>query len=52
MVVKNRLDDSWLNCTPTVVLKDYKKTGCLLAKEMYDLIEKANFFEQLEVDDD
>jgi hypothetical protein len=37
---------------PTAVLKDYIKIECLLAKENYDLIEEADFFEQLEVDDD
>jgi hypothetical protein len=40
-----------LNCTPTTVLKDYIKIECFLAEENYDLIEEADFFEQLEVDD-
>jgi hypothetical protein len=52
MVVKNWHDDPQLNCMPTIVLKDYMKVECALVEKNYDLIEKINFFEQLEVDDD
>jgi hypothetical protein len=51
MVVKNWPNDSWLNCMPTAALKDYIKIECFLVEENYDLIEEADFFEQLEVDD-
>jgi hypothetical protein len=44
--------DPWLNCTPIIVLKDYMKVEYALAEENYDLIEKVEFFEHLEVDND
>ncbi len=52
MVVKKWSDDSRLNYTPIAYLKDYIKTKGLLAEQNYDLIEEADFFEHLEVDDD
>ncbi len=51
MVVKNWLDDPWLNCTPTTALKDYMKIECLIVENKYDLMEEVDFFKQLEVDD-
>jgi hypothetical protein len=49
---KSRVDDPWLNYTPIIALKDYMKVECVLTEENYDLIEEADFFEQLEFDDD
>ncbi len=37
---------------PILALKDYMKAGCVIVKENFNLIEEADFFEQLEVDDD
>ncbi len=51
MVVKNWPDDPQLNCTPTIILKDYMKAECFLVEKNYGLIEKVDFFKQLEVDD-
>ncbi len=51
MVVKNWLDDPRLNCTPTTTFKDVMKIECLLVEDNYDLIEEADFFKELEVDD-
>ncbi len=51
MVVKNWPNDPWLNCMPIVTLEDYMKTKCVLVEENYDLIEEANFFEELKIDD-
>jgi hypothetical protein len=45
MVVKNWHNDRQLNCTPTVVLEDYMKVKCFLAKENYDLIKEIGSFE-------
>jgi hypothetical protein len=51
-VVKNWPDDPSLNCKPNVNLKEYFKKEDSLTKENYDLLEEANFFEQLQVDND
>jgi hypothetical protein len=48
---KNWLDDPQLNCTSTTAFKDSMKIECLLIEDNYDLIEEADFFKQLEVDD-
>jgi hypothetical protein len=40
-----------LNCTPNADLKDYTKIKCILVKKNYELIEKFENFEKLEVDE-
>lgn len=49
---KNWHDDSQLNYTPTTTPKDYKKIECAIAKKNYNLIEEADFLEQLHIGDD
>ncbi len=51
MVVKNWPNDSWLNCTPILAFQNYMKIEYSLVEENCDLIEKINFFEELQVDD-
>jgi hypothetical protein len=51
-MVKNWPDDPCHNYKPNVVLKEYLKEEDSLAKENYDLLEEADFFEQLQVDND
>ncbi len=45
MVVKNWPNDSCLNCTPNVYVKDYMKAKAILTKENYYLIIKVEYFE-------
>ncbi len=47
MVVKNQLDDPCYNCKPNTYLKEYFKKEDFLGEKNYELLEKANFFEQL-----
>ncbi len=49
---KNWLNDPQLNYKPIPALKDYMKAECVIVKEIFNSIEEADFFEQLEVDDD
>ncbi len=51
-VVKNWPNGPCHNCKPNVDLKEYCKEEDSLAMENYDSFEKANFFEQLQVDND
>jgi hypothetical protein len=51
MVVKNWPNDSRLNCTPILAFQNYMKIEYSLVEENCDLIEKINFFEELQVDD-
>ncbi len=51
IVVKNWLNDSCLNCTPNVHVKVYE-ANAILAKENYQLINKVEYFEELQVDRD
>ncbi len=51
LVVKKWVDDLQLNCTPIIALKDYMKVEYSLNKENYNLIKKASFLEQLQIDD-
>jgi hypothetical protein len=41
-----------LNYTPTTTPKDYNKIECALIEKNYNLIEEADFFEQLLIGDD
>jgi hypothetical protein len=52
IVVKNWLDDPHHNCKPNANLKEYLKEEDFLVKDNYDLVEEADFFEQLQVDND
>ncbi len=52
IVVKNWLDDPHHNCKPNANLKEYLKEEDSLVKDNYDLVEEADFFEQLQVDND
>ncbi len=51
-MVKNWLDDPCHSYKPNVDIKEYLKEEDSLAEENYDLLEKADFFEQLQVDND
>jgi len=48
-IVKNWLDDPQVNCMPHKTMKDYLKS---LVDDNYELIEKAKYFEDLNVDGD
>jgi hypothetical protein len=52
IVVKNWPNDPRHNCKPNADLKEYLKKEDSLAEENYDLFEKADVFEQLQVDND
>jgi hypothetical protein len=41
-----------MNCTPNVELKDYLKVEVGLIENNYELIEKVEYFEKLQVDED
>ncbi len=51
LVIKKWLDDLQLNCTLTIALEDYMKVEYSLNKEIYNLIKKARFLEQLQIDE-
>ncbi len=51
-MVKNWLDDLSANCKPNPNSKQYLKVEESLAKQNYNLIEKHNFWKELEGDDD
>jgi hypothetical protein len=51
-MVKNQLDDPYLNCSQHKDLTNFLKVEFTLAKDIYDLIEESNYFEQLELDND
>jgi len=40
-IVKNGLDDPWVNCMPKKTMKDYLKVERFLVDDNYELIEKA-----------
>jgi len=40
---KSKLDDPWLNCTPTIALKDYMKVECVLATVGKILVSRTRF---------
>jgi hypothetical protein len=48
-IVKNWLDDPRVNCMPSKTMKDYLKS---LVDDNYELIEKVEYFGDLNVDDD
>jgi hypothetical protein len=50
--VKNWHDDPCMNCMPNKNMKDYLKARGYLVHENYELIEKAEIFEILNVDGD
>jgi hypothetical protein len=52
MMVKNWPDDQCHNWKPNVNLKEYFKEEDSFVEENYDLLEEADFFEQLQVDND
>ncbi len=41
-----------LNCTPNVNLKDYVKAKIGLGQDNYEFIEEAEYFEEMQVDED
>ncbi len=47
-MMKNWLDDSCTNCKPNSDFKQYLKANESLVEENYNLIEKHNFFEELQ----
>ncbi len=49
MVVKSWPNDLCWNCTPNVYVKDYMKAKAILTKENYQLINKVEYFEKLQV---
>jgi hypothetical protein len=51
-VVKNWLDNPCSNCSQHKDLIDFLKVQSIFTKDNYDLIEKSNYFEQLELDKD
>ncbi len=51
-IVKNWPDDPQMNCAWYKDMKDFMTIETSLAEDNYDLIEKACFFEQLELDGD
>ncbi len=51
-IINNWPNDLHLNCTPNVDLKDYSKAEIGLVKDNYELIEKVEYFEELQIDED
>ncbi len=51
-IINNSFDDLCMNCTPNVELKDYLKVEVGLTENNYELIEKVEYFEELQVDED
>ncbi len=51
-IINNWLNNSHLNCTPNMNLKNYLKAEIGLTKDNYEQIEKAEYFEELQVDED
>jgi hypothetical protein len=51
-MVKNWLDNPCLNYSQHNDLTNFLKVESILAKDNYVLIEKSNYFEQLELDKD
>ncbi len=52
IMINNWFDDLCMNCTPNVELKDYLKVEVGLIENNYELIEKVEYFEKLQVDED
>jgi hypothetical protein len=52
MVVKIWPNDPCYNCKPNVGLKEYLKEEDFMGEEKHDLLEKVDFFEQFQVDND
>jgi hypothetical protein len=51
-IINNWLNNSHLNCTPDMNLKNHLKVEIGLTKYNYEQIEKAKYFEELQVDED
>jgi hypothetical protein len=51
-IVETWFDDPCLNYKPITNLNDYLKIEYALVENIYDLIEKVEFFEHLQVDSD
>jgi len=51
-IIKNWPNDPHLNFTPNVDLKDYLKVEIGLVEGKHELIEKATYFEVVQVDED
>jgi hypothetical protein len=51
-MVKNWLDNPCANCKQNSIFKQYLKVEESLVENNYNLLEKHNFFEKLEVDGD
>ncbi len=51
-IINNWLNNSHLNCTLDMNLKNYLKVEIGLTKYNYEQIEKAKYFEELQVDED
>jgi hypothetical protein len=47
-IINNWFDELCLNCTPNVDLKDYLKVEVGLVENNYELIEKVEYFEELQ----
>jgi len=52
IMMKNWLDNLCANCKQNSIFKQYLKVKESLVENNYNLIEKHNFFEKLEVDGD
>ncbi len=48
--MKNWLNDLCLNCKKKVDMKEYMKMESSLVDNNYDLIEEAEYFEELHID--
>jgi hypothetical protein len=46
MVVKNKLDNPQLNCTPITILRDYMKIEYILVLNNNNLIKEVEFLKQ------
>ncbi len=51
-IINNWLNNSHLNCTPNMNLKNYLKAEIGLTKDNYEQIEKVEYFEVLQVNED
>ncbi len=51
-IINNWFNNSYLNCTPNMNLKNYLKVEIGLTKDNYEQIEKVEYFEKLQIDED
>jgi hypothetical protein len=51
-IINNWINNSHLNCTPNMNLKNYLMAEIDLTKDNYEQIKKVEYFEELQVDED